>query len=161
MCTVNLKELSNNSSQISVSSEIKNNAAELSITPNTDGEWSNIFVLRKVKNGWQPTALTPDESSGTELKNGMTSKINLINYYSDMLTDENLKYLYESFNDYIAKSGKVPDDMAEMGLTADTDINSFKNALSKYFSVDTDGEYMAVVIWTVDEKNFEKYVLIK
>ncbi len=160
-CTLRLKELSDNEPQISISPKIKAEGSELSVTPNTDCELSEIYVFRKTPNGWQTTGLTPDGSYDTELKSGKTYKINLINYYSELLIGENLEYLYESFKDYIEEEGKVPDEMTEMGLAKNSDINSFKNALIEYFSIDNDGEYMTAVSWTVDEKKYQRFVLVK
>lgn len=155
---IEIKDASNGFPAIDISSSLKDNTVILSIKSDTDCTLENIEVFMKTDHGLEYSTLAPNKISDYSVKKNQEFEITLKDQYSEIFDDESMKELYDFFKEYISEEDEVPTDLAELGITADTDFKTFKKIFNECFSFSPDNEYKAIISYTIDNTDYQQYI---
>ena len=112
----------------------------------------------KTDYGLETSALAPNEISDYSVKKNQKLEITLKDHYSEMINDETLKEIYNLFREYTSEEDKVPTDLAELGITTDTDFKTFKKIFNECFAFSPNKKYTAIVSYTIDNTDYQQYI---
>ncbi|MDE5556925.1 MAG: hypothetical protein K2J32_04420 [Ruminococcus sp.] len=156
---IEIKDCIEDFPKIKASSKLDGEKVIVSVESDTDCEVESVMTFRKMNDKWTISSLAPEEYT-YEIIGGNSTEIILADRYSEMIDDESLEKMYDMIMEAFEEDEEdyILEQAEEFGITADTDLETFKKIISDYYAFSPESEYICIVSYYINDISYTHYI---